>query len=247
MVDTSQKIPFNQSINEFVTTKVRELIHQTGRSLPCSVVSVSGAIVTVKFEVTDDVFTIPNVTMPLFGPEYIRYPIQPGDKGVALAADAYLGGMSGLGGGVASLTQQGNLGTLVFFPIGNKNWTKVDPKAVTIYGPNGVVMRDTSSKSMIVLVPDSITATGQTFVEVIVGPTSLTVSASGVTIIGNLTVSGNMTITGTGAGSTITVNGSIAASGNLTAGTSGAPVDLLHHTHTNSGGTGTGGPPTPGS
>ena len=76
--------------------------------------------------------------MPVEGSEYIRLPIQVGDKGWVKAADAYLGGVSGLGGGVASLVRQGNLAALVFAPIGNTNFATVsNANAVTIYGVNG--------------------------------------------------------------------------------------------------------------
>ena len=142
-------------------------------------VSVKGAIITVKFEITDPVLTLPNVTVPLFGPEYIRYPIQPGDKGVVFSCDAYIGGMSGLGGGVASLTQPTNLSALVFFPIGNTQWVTVDPQAVVIYGPNGVVLRDAQSQVTFTLTPTAIVIKGN------------------VTIQGNLAVQGSLSATGT--------------------------------------------------
>lgn len=158
--DNNQTTPFSQSMNRFAEQKSQAELQATGRSLPASVVKVMGSIVEVKFEVQDPVYTLVNVTIPLFGPEYIRYPIQVGDKGFVVAADAYLGGMSGLGGGVANLTQRGNLTCLVFIPIGNKNWTKVaDSNAVTIYGPDGVALRDTQNKSSVVVLPSSIALT----------------------------------------------------------------------------------------
>lgn len=158
MPDNVQKTPVSDTLNEFARLKAADAIQQTGRSLPATVVSAKGSIVTVKFEITNSVFTLPNVTIPLFGPEYIRYPIQPGDKGFVVAADAYLGGMSGLGGGTADLSQLANLATLVFFPIGNTSFFAVDPQAVVIYGPNGVVLRDTTNASNVTLTPQAIDA-----------------------------------------------------------------------------------------
>jgi phage baseplate assembly protein gpV len=200
-----QKTPFTDSMNRFAEGKAAAAIQLLGRELPCSVVSVNGAIVTVKFEIQSGVLTIPNVTVPLFGPEYIRYPIQPGDKGVVSSADAYLGGMSGLGGGTAELDQPpSNLSALWFMPIGNINWTKVDPQAVVIYGPNGVVIRDSASKSVITLTPSEVTITTP----------AATINAP-VTINGTLTVSGlttirnNLSVTGSmigGAGTADQVN-----------------------------------------
>ncbi len=158
MTDNALKTPLGSSLNALAIQRAAEAIRSTGRAWPASVVAAAGAIVTVKFEFGQTVpAKIPHVTMPLLGPEYIRYPIQPGDKGMVLPADAYLGGMSGLGGGFADLTQQANLSNLVFVPFGNTGWADVDPQAVTIYAPNGVVARDTGGKSSITLTPDGIT------------------------------------------------------------------------------------------
>ena len=147
----AQKTPLISSLNVFAQQKVKEAIYQLGKALPCSVVAVDGPIITVAFAVIGP-YTLPQVVMPLFGPEYIRYPIQVGDLGVTFPVDVYLGGISGLGppGAVADMSQsQGNLSNLVFLPCGNKNWTPVDPNAVTVYGPNGVVIRDTAGKAIV--------------------------------------------------------------------------------------------------
>ena len=157
MVDNAQKTPFGRSMNSFARAKAQDAIQLTGRALPCSVVSIKGSIVQVKFEIQSSVFTLPNVTIPLFGPEYIRYPVQPGCKGVTIAADAYLGGMSGLGGGVADLTVRGNLTALVFLPIANSNWFTVDANSVVIYGPNGVTLMDQGQAVTFALTPNGIT------------------------------------------------------------------------------------------
>ena len=178
------RTPLAPALNEFASKAINDAFQLTGKGLPCSVVSVSGAIVTVKFEI-NSAFTLPNVTMPLFGPEYIRYPIQKGDKGTVVPFDAYLGGMSGLGGGVADLTQRANLSTLVFLPIGNKLWTSVDPNAVTIYGPNGVVLRDTGSNSIITLTPSSITIVAPSQIQLKTGATTMTITPSGWSITGS--------------------------------------------------------------
>lgn len=185
--NNSQKTPLGKTLNVFAARKAQDAIELTGKALPCSVVSVSGAIVTVKFEVQSS-FTLPNVTMPLFGPEYIRYPIQKGDKGFTIPADTYLGGVSDLGGGTATLAQRGNLSTLVFLPIGSKKWTPVDPNAVTIYGPNGVVLRDTNSKSTIIILPAGIAITGQNYVNIICGQCSIKMTPSQMTITDTVAV-----------------------------------------------------------
>ena len=190
------------------------------------------------------------MTVPVEGSEYIRLPIQVGDKGWVKAADAYLGGVSGLGGGVASLVRQGNLAALVFAPIGNTNFATVsNANAVTIYGVNGngvTIYSDIKAKAV------SIVLTNTNVVISIGTAVSMTLNNSGVQIVGNtsiqgnLSVNGNITVTGTGGGNTISVNGNVeltgamTATGNITAGTgTGASVSLLGHEHTAPAGGGT--------
>lgn len=132
MANNAQKVPFQVSMNRFAEKKAADAIQVLGKSLPASVVSVDGAIVTVKFELTNIPFTLPNVTIPLFGPSYIRYPIQKGDAGVVIAVDARIGGISGLGSGTADLTAPANLSALFFMPIGNANWDSVTPGALVL-------------------------------------------------------------------------------------------------------------------
>lgn len=174
MADNAQKTPLVKSMNNFARAKALGQIQQQGKSLPASVVRVMGSIVQVKFEVQSG-FTLPNVTVPLIGSEYARPPIQPGCKGLVIAADAYLGGMSGLGGGVADLTNRGNLTALVFSPIGNSGFSVVDGNAFVIYGPNGVVLRDSNSVVVFTLTPGGIAITGN------------------ITITGSLTATGSIT------------------------------------------------------
>jgi hypothetical protein len=141
-----QKTPL---LSSFLTGTQRQSlasIQTLGKCLPCSVVSVTGAIVTVKFELQSAPWTLPQVTMPVFGPEYVRWPIQVGDKGMAIAADFQIGQMSGLADATPSMSQPSNLGALTFMPIGNKTWQAVDGQSVVIYGPNGVVLRDAQSR-----------------------------------------------------------------------------------------------------
>ena len=136
------KTPLAVSLNEFSKSKFDDFLQSKGRALPCVITAVTGAIVTVKFEITGP-FTLPQVKMPIAESVYGRMPIQVGDKGVALTGDVYLGGVSGLGGGVASFTQQSNLSTLIFFPIGSTAWPAVDQNAYTLtgVGASGVVLR----------------------------------------------------------------------------------------------------------
>jgi hypothetical protein len=183
----AQKIPLVLSLNAAMSRASESRVHQLGKCLPCSVVSVDGALITVKFEVKADPLTLPQVQMPLFGPEYVRYPIQAGDKGFAISADAYLGQMSGLGDGTADFAVQPNLSTLAFMPCGNKNWRSVDHDAVVIYGPNGVVLQDANQTCTITLTPSGVVIN--------LGSNPLTITAQNITLdsAGNLVVKGNIT------------------------------------------------------
>ncbi len=144
MADNAQKTPFVKALNEFtegVTGSAQQLI---GKSMPAQVVSVdsTGTIVTVKFLI-DSIYTLPSVTCAVGYPPFIRFPMVPGTLGVVTAIDYYIGGVTGLGGGVASLTQQANLATLVFFATGNANLPPTDnDRASVLYGPDGTILRD---------------------------------------------------------------------------------------------------------
>ena len=158
MSDNALKTPFIQSLDTYVANSIAQSANSRGLSLPASVVSVDDTktIVTVKFEIETQVPTadgsvttlvqFPNVTCPVFGPQYLRYPIQVGDKGVCLAASAYLGQMAGFTTETATLANPGNLSALVFFPIGNQTFQAAEnPDAAILYGPDGAIMRDTEN------------------------------------------------------------------------------------------------------
>lgn len=123
--------------------------------------------------------------MPVATSEYARVPLQVGDKGFAIAADAYLGGNSGLGGGTADLTRRGNLTPLVFCPIGNTAWFSVDLNAFVIYGQNGVVLEDKGKHCIFTLTPSAVT---------IAVP-----SGAAVTVVGDLHVTGEIVAKSSGA------------------------------------------------
>jgi hypothetical protein len=142
-MSSAQKTPYSRTAPLLAQRKALDEIAKRGQALPGHVVAATGAIVTVNFDVTD--VTLSQVQMPVFGPEYVRYPIQVGDLGVAFPASVYLGGVSGLGGGTADTTLRGNLSTLVWFPIGNKNWTAPpggDANTLTLYGKTALELLD---------------------------------------------------------------------------------------------------------
>lgn len=224
-VSNAQKTPFARSLNRFAEQKAAEAIQLTGRALPCSVVSVSGSIVTVKFEVDSKPFTLPNVTVPVGTPEYVRLPIQAGDKGVVLSSDAYLGGVSGLGGGTADLSIRANLSCLVFFPISNKGWSAaVDANALCLYGPDGTIIYSTDKTAMLKVTKDENSWTAP--------------AGKPATIKGDLVVEGSIRLAGSiKAQDGSTYAGDITTAGNIVAGSGGADqVGLRTHTHPGPGG-----------
>ena len=171
-----QKLNFGSSMNRFAERKVEDALQKAGKVLPASVVKQDGNMITVAFELRDIPYVLPQVTIPLFGPQYIRYPMQPGDKGIVIPADTYLGGVSGQGGGIADLTPPANLSSLVFLPISNTEWEPVDGQVVTIYGPEGVTIRDAGSNTTFLLTPDCVTIATPGHFKFTVGSTIFTLT-----------------------------------------------------------------------
>ena len=234
----AQKTPLAQALPAFTQAKILDAQQLLGKGLPASVVSVNGAIVTVKFEISSD-YTLPQVTVPLFGPEYIRYPIKAGDKGAVIPFDARLGGVSGLGGGVADLSLPANLTSLVFLPTGNTAWSEVDPTSVTAYGPGGVVLRDTGSGAVITLTPTGMNCqVGASVFNITASATTLTTPTF--TVNGATVLNGPLS-QGVGAGGgTATMLGPITVTNDVIA--EGKSLGTHHHGGVTPGSGNTGGP-----
>ena len=141
------KHSFARNLNTVAVTRAQDATQAAGKTIPCSVVAVLGSgIVTVKFEVNAGAATLPHVTIPVAYPEYIRYPIQVGDKGMAVPGGVKTGGLTGLGSGVPDLSNPGNLSAMSFMWLGSSAWSATDDaNAVVIYGPDGVKLRNTAS------------------------------------------------------------------------------------------------------
>lgn len=192
----AQKIPFARSLNRIAQNRALDEIAKRGQSLPGRVTAVTGAIVTVAFDI--EPATLSKVTMPLAGSEYSRLPIQVGDKGYAAAADAYLGGVSGLGGGTADLSLRGNLSTLVWVPLGNKDWPVPpgsDGNTHVLYGKNALLLLDSiAGNSSIKLTSTSISLD--------CGGHNITIDSSGVHIDGRIFLAHEHSGVQTGLGNT---------------------------------------------
>lgn len=222
MSDSAQKTPLARALNRFAEKKAADAIALLGKALPASVAAIAGSIVTVKFEISSGVLTLPNVTVPIAGPEWIRFPTQVGAKGMVIPSDVYLGGMSGLGGGVADLSLQANLSALVWLPIGNADWSATDnPNATVIYGPDGVIIRTVAKDSILTVTTALIRLQSASIV--FDGPVTFNdtvTGAGGVVNFGTATIeAGAITSNGVNVGSTHEHSG-VQAGG----GTSGPPV-----------------------
>lgn len=168
-----QKLPFNQQINRGATRQAEDQKSLDGKNLPCKITAVNGSIVEAEAAVSSG-YTIPKITIPHVGAEWIRFPTQIGDKGMFISADASLNEISGLGGGKADLGKQGNLTPLAFLPIGNTNWTPTpNPNYLVLYGKTGVRIQSTVN--------------AETYIEL---------TAGGIAIHGNVTITGTVTANG---------------------------------------------------
>lgn len=212
---------------ENVTTQAE---WEKSKAWPVVVDSVQGSIVTVRLDVTSE-WTFPPIQMPLFGPEYIRYPIKKGDSGLAVPSDVSLGKVSGLGAATPpTLAQPPNLSAHVFLPCGNRNWKPpIDPNAVEVYGPNGVIIHDTASNSTITIAPSGITiTTGGITASLASGKVSIAASDSISLTAPQIGLNGTITATDT-SGGTATINAPVQINNRLTtSGTITAPDAVIN-------------------
>jgi hypothetical protein len=141
----ASKTPLAQSLTRLATSKSQDQNALQGLSLPCTVSQVTGAIdgvtlspwiVQINFEISGK--TLPRLVVPVLAPAYIAYPIQVGDAGVALAATARLGGLSGLGAGTPAFSDlPGNLSCLGFVWLGKTAFETPDPASICLLEPTG--------------------------------------------------------------------------------------------------------------
>jgi|SRR6185503_522769 len=174
MSDNYHKLWIQQNLNSNAINRALQAIQSTGRALPCTVVAVQvdgfASLVTVEFQAqfpytTPDgkaaSFTLPPVTLPKAESPWMRSPTQLGDVGLTVPADTFLGGISGLGSGIAQVgVEYGNLSTLVWIPVAATAWTaSPDPNKPWVNGPAGAVVSDTAQTATSVTSAHTITHT----------------------------------------------------------------------------------------
>ena len=181
MSGNALKTPFVYSQNKHAIRKIENALAMEGQQLPVSVVAVNNAIVTVSFLITRSP-PLPNVTIPQAMSIYSRPPTQADDLGIVVSADTYIGGISGLGGGIASMVQRANLAALVYLPVSSEEWAAVRAGTYNIWGPQGVDLSDNTTGSTISLRPNSITITNHDSVQIASGTNQVTVTPTGITM-----------------------------------------------------------------
>jgi hypothetical protein len=165
MSDNAFVTPLWRSLPSHARKQVQDGVQKTPKAIPVSVVSVQGELVTVKVEAQGN-YTIEQFQVAQGYSEWMRGATQVGDKGYVTAADFYIGGMTGLGGGTADYRDRANLTPMVFFPVSQKtfphNPTR-DFNALFLNGMTGTVNQDTGGKSVHTVHPtNGITSTTQT-------------------------------------------------------------------------------------
>lgn len=194
MAGNEQKTPFAQSFMRFSRQTANVATQVLGKSLPASIAKVMNALVTINYEVTGNQKP-PNVTMPVLMSRYVRFPIQSGDLGGTVSFDAYMGGVSGLGGGTADLSQRGNLATSVWHPVSHADWPTEDTSKLTLTGgPNGIKMKDSAGTAIV-----TIDATG---INMSFGGHTLVINSTGVVIDGKIFLTHEHTLVQTGTSDT---------------------------------------------
>lgn len=147
-MSNSQKLPPIESLTQLINSLINDRLSIEGKQLPCYVVDVDNQFVTVHFDMLPDNIVYPEIKIPILSWEYIRIPIQKGDKGVTLAADVSLRNVSKQGG-VANRSILPSLTPLFFVPISNIVWSKEDDKKVVIVGPEGAIIKTKDGKNII--------------------------------------------------------------------------------------------------
>ena len=171
MTDLAKKVSLADNISQAIRWQNQSDNAQSGWQLPCVVKAVDDidGFVTVSFQVTNTALNLPEITIPIIGWRYIRYPIQVGDAGLTISIDTNLNYISGQVSGITTMTSQGNLGpTLAFMPIMQKSMANSDNKqAVVVVGPQGAIIRDDASNSVVTISPTQIRLqSGSSFISI---------------------------------------------------------------------------------
>jgi len=141
-----EKLYAQQKLQQIAENAALKALQATGRALPCTVTAIDGALVTVQFDVVAP-YTLYPLQLPKAESQWLRAPVQVGDKGMTVSADTLVTTAAGVSSGTPDVqVDYGNLGpTLVWIPIANVDFpTTPDPNKAWLNGPNGAVLSDTA-------------------------------------------------------------------------------------------------------
>lgn len=163
------KTPLATALNRLAAQRSSDAAQALSKSLPCAVVSRKGQVVTVKVSMQSGgvggPWSIQQLIVPIHTSVYDWLPISKDDLGLLVPSDFYLGGISGLGGGVADYAQRGNLTALAFLPVANSAWVAPGGTGNDMFrivqGPDGVILQDTDGKTVVKVSKTDITITVQ--------------------------------------------------------------------------------------
>lgn len=236
-MSNSQKYPPLQALSELINNLIDNKLSIKGRQLPCYVIAVQNQFVTVRFDLLPDGVVYPEITIPILTWEYIRIPVQIGNKGITLAADVSLRNVSKQEG-VANRSVLPSLTPLFFVPVSNVQWSKEDGKKVVIVGPEGAIIKTKDGNNIITVDPgkveiksgsEAVVTVNSDQINLKKGSSNIVASTSGIDITAS-TISLN---------GSIQLNGSVStASGeavNITSDVKIKGIDFTAHTHPVSG------------
>lgn len=196
--DTSRKTPLVPSLQQIAGLRAADAIMAQAQELPCQVTAVTGQLVTVSIQVFGQPFSgaVPNITVPIATSIYDWWPVRVGDLGVLKKSDAYLGAISGIGGGTANFTRRGNLSTLYFQPVSNMAWTLPavaggNATVRVVQGPAGVGLQNLAGDTKVLVNKDGVNINVQGMVTVDIKSDHVTITVpSGKRI--NMTAGGTL-------------------------------------------------------
>lgn len=190
-MDWSKRLPTSQNMASAIDWRVKTLVQELGWELPCIVKAVDNThgIVTIEFQVQNAPFVLPEITIPVVGFQYIRFPIQVGEPGVTKKADVDLANIAGYTTSPPDMSNSGNLtAVLQFMPTMNVKFTPVEnPNVLYMYGPEGVVIYDINKNSVVTV--------GQSEISIKHGSAEVKVSNNRVDINGTLYINGQQYLT----------------------------------------------------
>lgn len=189
-MDFSKRFPVAENLQSIIDYRIESTDQRYGYQLPCTVTEVDNTkgFVTVNFEVQNTPFNLPQVTIPVQGWEYIRYPIKVGDPGVTISADVDLISISGGKARQPNFVPSSNLNTvLMFVPIRSElSFPTPNGNATVIYGPDGVLLFDYVDGET-----HSTMTISQTMAKMTNGSASIEISGGEVKVTGTLIINGD--------------------------------------------------------